>query len=535
VAVDAVIHKPHPVTDADLKRDPSQHYVEEIEVLKNGVKKVVRHNGNYHGHVSMSACLMSPDGVPGKKAEMLDQIHCQRSKIPNPAERERPRWAELANEALQAAGSADRIDHRSYAARGIERLPTAHRGPAATAIKRRGQAGRISQADQAAQAAAQAARDVAAEAQAAVDDALAELAEAEAGLAADLLGMEAEAAAAAAGVGSGSAGTAAAEGPDLAIGPAPQAAPVAPAGSVLGAGRRPAPGAVPPVRRRPAPGAQAAPAPAPVPVRQVAPVQVDAGERRSQAEARTAALRAEMQRRKAAAALSQAQEAPQGEPGAPGGSRGPQSGPGHLLPASGSDAPLAPPQVRGRDAGGLQPSPRAIKAAPAPAPAVPLAARLAQAKAAAQAREGELQAATRRQSTDEVAAVQRAGVVQRFEALKERISGLRAERGELAQQIAKRGVGARLAAAVHDPQGLRIDAIDAELLGLRTALKDAAPAAARAAAVPPAEVRDSQAEMKRLRETVAAAQAEVERIEREQRWQSRPQGPAELGDFDRDR
>jgi hypothetical protein len=41
--------------------------------------------------------------------------------------------------------------------------------------------------------------------------------------------------------------------------------------------------------------------------------------------------------------------------------------------------------------------------------------------------------------------------------------------------------------------------------------------------------------MKRLREAVAAAQAEVERIEREQRRQSRPQGPAELGDFDRDR
>jgi hypothetical protein len=166
---------------------------------------------------------------------------------------------------------------------------------------------------------------------------------------------------------------------------------------------------------------------------------------------------------------------------------------------------------------------------------VPLAARLAQAKAAAQAREEELQAATRRQSTDEVAAVQRAGVVQRFEALKERISGLRAERGELAQQIAGRGVGARLAAAVHDPQGLRIEAIDAALLVLRTELANAAPAAARAAAVPPAEVRDSQAEMKRLREAVAAAQAEVERIEREQRRQSRPQGPAELGDFDRDR
>ena len=137
VAVDVAIHAPHPVTDADLERDPNQYYVEEIEVLDDGHEIKRRHNGNWHAHVSMSACHFDAAGVPGKKCVELDQIHCQRAKIANAADVERPRWAELANAALAAAGSADRIDHRSHAARGIDRVPTVHRGAHANAVERR--------------------------------------------------------------------------------------------------------------------------------------------------------------------------------------------------------------------------------------------------------------------------------------------------------------------------------------------------------------------------------------------------------------
>lgn len=137
VAVDVAIHAPHPVTDADLERDPNQYYVEEVEVLDDGHEITRRHNGNWHAHVSMSACHFDAAGVPGKKCVELDQIHCQRAKIANAADVERPRWAELANAALAAAGSADRIDHRSHAARGIDRVPTVHRGAHANAVERR--------------------------------------------------------------------------------------------------------------------------------------------------------------------------------------------------------------------------------------------------------------------------------------------------------------------------------------------------------------------------------------------------------------
>lgn len=92
---------------------------------------------NYHAHVLMSACTVAPDGTLGKKAVELDPIHCQRAKLENFAERERPRWAALHNERMAALGRAERIDHRSLEAQGIDREPTQHLGPSAIGYERR--------------------------------------------------------------------------------------------------------------------------------------------------------------------------------------------------------------------------------------------------------------------------------------------------------------------------------------------------------------------------------------------------------------
>lgn len=48
-------------------------------------------------------------------------------------------WAAVANEHLERAGETARIDHRSYADQGLQRLPTVHIGYAATAMEKRGQ------------------------------------------------------------------------------------------------------------------------------------------------------------------------------------------------------------------------------------------------------------------------------------------------------------------------------------------------------------------------------------------------------------
>lgn len=83
---------------------------------------------NPHCHIMLSACTVSMDGKLGKKCNELDPIHCARAKIGNAAERERPRWAELVNRALAAAGHEVRVDHRTLVEQGIERDPQRHEG-----------------------------------------------------------------------------------------------------------------------------------------------------------------------------------------------------------------------------------------------------------------------------------------------------------------------------------------------------------------------------------------------------------------------
>lgn len=93
---------------------------------------------NPHAHILMTACSCTPQGVLGKKVEALDPISSARAKRKeNAVEAERPLWEALANAALERAGQAARIDHRTLEAQGIARAPTKHDGPARTAIKRR--------------------------------------------------------------------------------------------------------------------------------------------------------------------------------------------------------------------------------------------------------------------------------------------------------------------------------------------------------------------------------------------------------------
>ena len=57
---------------------------------------------------------------------------------PTKAEEWRVAWAEYANHALALKGLSERIDHRSCERQGVEQIPTAHMGVAATQMERRG-------------------------------------------------------------------------------------------------------------------------------------------------------------------------------------------------------------------------------------------------------------------------------------------------------------------------------------------------------------------------------------------------------------
>lgn len=99
---------------------------------------------NHHTHMMLSACYCSDSGQLGKKAAEVDPIHCRRAKILNPMEVQRERWQDLCNEALERAGSTERIDHRTLVAQGItDRLPGVHLGPSAAGVIKRGKSSDI--------------------------------------------------------------------------------------------------------------------------------------------------------------------------------------------------------------------------------------------------------------------------------------------------------------------------------------------------------------------------------------------------------
>ena len=50
----------------------------------------------------------------------------------------RKAWADMANDFLEQNGSAERIDHRSNAERGIDEIPTVHMGVAACQMEKKG-------------------------------------------------------------------------------------------------------------------------------------------------------------------------------------------------------------------------------------------------------------------------------------------------------------------------------------------------------------------------------------------------------------
>lgn len=87
-------------------------------------------NRNHHAHILCTTRSLEAEGFTAKTRELDD--------LKTGAVKEwRERWADLTNAALERAGVAERIDHRSNAARGIEAEPSQHLGPAATGIERR--------------------------------------------------------------------------------------------------------------------------------------------------------------------------------------------------------------------------------------------------------------------------------------------------------------------------------------------------------------------------------------------------------------
>lgn len=91
---------------------------------------------NTHAHIMVTLRGLDADGFHSTKDRSLNSTA--------QLQRWREVWAELQNEAFREHGVFDQqgeylaVDHRSYDARGISRLPTHHMGVHATAMERRG-------------------------------------------------------------------------------------------------------------------------------------------------------------------------------------------------------------------------------------------------------------------------------------------------------------------------------------------------------------------------------------------------------------
>jgi hypothetical protein len=85
---------------------------------------------NHHAHLMVTMRTLGPEGFAAKKDRDLnkgEQLTAWREQ-----------WGELANRHLERHGHAERIDHRSLEAQGVEREPTVHVGYAGMEIDARG-------------------------------------------------------------------------------------------------------------------------------------------------------------------------------------------------------------------------------------------------------------------------------------------------------------------------------------------------------------------------------------------------------------
>lgn len=131
---------PHELTDRQRVELVRQFVADEF-VSRGMVADLALHapgragdDRNHHAHVMLTMRELDGPGF-GKKAREWND--------PANLERWREEWAHHQNREFERLGLPVRVDHRSFEAQGIDREPESHLGPAAHAMKKRGDDSRI--------------------------------------------------------------------------------------------------------------------------------------------------------------------------------------------------------------------------------------------------------------------------------------------------------------------------------------------------------------------------------------------------------
>lgn len=102
---------------------------------------------NHHVHFLLTTRALEPEGFAKGKADLELSNRARKARglqsCEDALKAERAAWAAHVNQALERAGRAERVDHRSYEERGVAREATQHMGPTATKIEREGRRSRI--------------------------------------------------------------------------------------------------------------------------------------------------------------------------------------------------------------------------------------------------------------------------------------------------------------------------------------------------------------------------------------------------------
>jgi ATP-dependent exoDNAse (exonuclease V) alpha subunit len=133
VAREYQVSLPHELSTAQqlaLARALSRELTERYKVAVDLAVHLPRPDGdprNFHAHLLTTTREVTPQGLGAKAGLDMQARERRRRELPS-ARQEfhvlRERWATLTNEALRQANVGARVDHRSFAERGIDREPS---------------------------------------------------------------------------------------------------------------------------------------------------------------------------------------------------------------------------------------------------------------------------------------------------------------------------------------------------------------------------------------------------------------------------
>jgi len=118
--------------DLEEQKNLLREYIRENFVDKGMIADFVIHDkqdGNPHSHIMLTTRHVTPDGFKGKNRDWDKDFELIKW---------RENWANVNNRKFEQKGLAERIDHRTLKAQGIDREPTIHMGAQAWAMEKKG-------------------------------------------------------------------------------------------------------------------------------------------------------------------------------------------------------------------------------------------------------------------------------------------------------------------------------------------------------------------------------------------------------------